>query len=762
MKDNKKSLIERSTSFLGAIAFVIWAFLISNTSIAQTSVPILGWRTHFSYSHVKEISSGDNKIFAATENAIFYYDLEDNSLNLINKNTGLSGVGIGTIDFDTENNQLVIAYQNGNIDFWSNGQVETITTINEAETTLSKRLRHIQKSGDQLYLSGDLGIVVYDLSRNEITESYQNLGPDGTALTVYQTAFTNDSIYAATNSGILSASLAENINRQDFNNWQRTLTGIAFQQIIQSGNSIYASADADVFSYNTGTWNFNQNFSQPIVDLDLPNASSLFVLTETALWLDDGNGFLKQLDAESGETFNNLELFNSQIWLGSSQRSLLRFNTLSTAPVSLKPAGPSADILLRPASIENDIYWIDEESSAAISKFNLETQTWTSFSPRDDDGNSIDNLTDLELGVVNQSSISAPLFSSFNHGVFFGGSAIEHSQNLIEIASNGNPPQLLNGSYDVSAMASQGNDRLWITTPGRSTSLYALNTTLNEWTGYSLSTTLGRFPKDLFIAPDGNKWMSIDPARGGGIVVFDETTNRSRSLNTNGGQGGLPGSEVTDMAIDQNLFLWVGTSQGIAFFPNPSRVLENQSLTANVPIFENRLLLRDEFITQVVIDPANRKWFGTRNNGLWLFSQTGEELIYHFTFSNSPLPSNRINSLYLDPPSGELYIGTDKGTVSFRSDATLGTAQHVDVEIYPNPVNPSFQGSIVISGLANNAFVKITDVSGKLVREVRSNGSTSLWNARDSNGNRVKSGVYLLFSSNADGSETFVGKIVVI
>ncbi len=738
------------------------AFLITNPSIAQSSIPILGWRTHFSYSHVKEVTSGDNKVFAATENAIFYYDLQDNSLNLINKNTGLSGVGIGAMAFNSDNDQLIVAYQNGNIDFWSNGQVETVTTISEAETTVDKRLRDIHKFGDQLYISGDLGIVVYDLSRNEITESYQNLGPDGGELIVYQTAFTNDSIYAATESGILSASLEANVNRQDFNNWKRALTGIPFQHIVESENSIYASADADLFSYSTGTWNFDQNFSQPIADLDLSNTSSIFVLTETALWFDDGNGFSKQLDAESEQRFSELELFNNQIWLGSSDQGLLRFNMLSTTPSSLKPAGPGADILLKPAAFESSIYWIDEESSAAISQFNLETQTWTFFNPRDGSGNPISNLTDLEFGVTNQGSISGPLFSSFDQGVFFGGSTIDNSENLIETVTAGTPPTFENGSYDISAMTSQGSDRLWVTTPDRSTSLYSFNTTLNEWMGYALPTTLGRFPVDLFITPDGNKWMSVDPARGGGIVVFDEITNRTRSLNTNGGQGGLPGSEVTDMTLDQNLFLWIGTNQGIAFFPNPSIVLENRSLTANVPIFENRLLLRDEFITQVVIDPANRKWFGTRDNGLWLFSETGEELIYHFTFANSPLPSNQINSLYLDPSSGEVFIGTDKGTVSFRSDATLGTDQHVNVQIYPNPVNPSFQGNIVINGLANNAFVKITDVSGKLVREVRSNGSTSLWNARDSNGNRVKPGVYLLFSSNADGSETFVGKIVVI
>ncbi|MBO3698955.1 T9SS type A sorting domain-containing protein [Roseivirga sp. E12] len=760
MKDRKKSWIKRSTSFLLAICLSL-AFL-SQKSIAQSSIPILSWRTHFSYSDVRTVTSGDNKVFASTNNAIFFYDLEDNSLNLINKNNGLSGVGIGTILFDADTDQLIVAYQNGNIDFWSNGNVKTIGTIRESNISSSKRILHIEKVGGQIYFSGDVGIVVYDIARDEITEAYQNLGINGDELIVYKTAFTNDSIYAATESGILSASLATNINRQDFNNWRRTLTGIPFQHITHLNGQIYATSDSDLFMYDAGQWNFSQNFNRPITDLGLSNTTELFLLTENELWQGNNNALSKQLDAESGQVFNEFERFNNQFWLGSSDQGLLQFNSLSTPPNSLKPAGPATDVLLKPTGFDQSVYWLDNQTPSTISRLNLANKTWSSFEPRNESGLPISNLTDLDFGIVNENNISAPVFSSFDQGLFSGGSTIDNSTDLIQAFNQGSIPSFLNGSYNVSSMASQDRDLLWITTPDRSNSLYSLNTSSNEWTAYSLPATFGRSPKDLFITPDGNKWMSIDPARGGGIVVFDETTNRTRSLNTNGGQGGLPGSEVTDMAIDQNFFLWVGTNQGIAFFPNPSIVLENRALTANVPIFENRLLLRDEFITQVVIDPANRKWFGTKNNGLWLFSETGEELIYHFTVDNSPLPSNQVNALFLDPPSGELFIGTDKGTVSFRSDATLGTEQHVNVEIYPNPVNPSFQGNIVINGLANNAFVKITDVSGKLVREIRSNGSTSLWNARDANGTRVKSGVYLLFSSSADGSETFVGKIVVI
>lgn len=762
MKDRKKSKTKKSLSVLLAIGLLFCGLLIPNQTLAQNNIPILSWRTHFSYTNVKDITSGDNKVFASTDNAIFYYDFEDNSINLINKNTGLSGVGISTITFDSGSSQLIIGYEDGNIDFWSNGKVNTVTTIQETQTTVGKKLRDIRRFENSLYFSGDLGIVVYDINREEITETYQNLGPSGEALIVYETTFTNDSIYAVTESGILSASLGSGINKQDFNNWERALTGISFQNIAQSGSTIFASADGDLFSYNTINWTFEQNFSNSISSLEPSNAERLLLLTEKELWLNDGNGLSKLHDASDGQTLTDILEANNQVWLGSSDQGLLQFNAFSTPPISLRPPGPATDLLLKPTAFENSIYWIDQQAPGNISQFDLTDQTWTSFSPTNSSSEPISSLSDIGFGVVKENGLSAPIFSSFNQGLFSGGSSSANSNLIIEDLQNGTPPAFLNNSYNISSLASQGSDMLWITTPDRSPSLYSLNLTSNEWTGFSLASSLAGFPTDLFIAPDGSKWMSIDPSRGGGIVVFDETTNRQRNLNTNGGQGGLPGSEVTDIVLDQNFFLWVGTNQGIAFFPNPSIVLENRQLTANIPIFENRLLLRDEFITQVVIDPANRKWFGTKNNGLWLFSETGETLVYHFTIDNSPLPSNQILSLYLDPPSGELFISTDKGTVSFRSDATEGTDKHLNVEIYPNPVNPSFQGNIVVNGLANSALIKITDVSGKLVREVRANGSTALWNARDINGTRVMSGVYLVFSSNSDGTETFVGKIVVI
>ena len=148
--------------------------------------------------------------------------------------------------------------------------------------------------------------------------------------------------------------------------------------------------------------------------------------------------------------------------------------------------------------------------------------------------------------------------------------------------------------------------------------------------------------------------------------------------------------------------------------------------------------------------------------GVWLFSPSGEALIHNFTTDNSPLLSNVILDIEVNHESGEVFFATDRGLVSFRSDATESDFQFQGIKIFPNPVTPEFNGTVGISGLATDAIVKITDISGKLVWQSQANGGTASWNVRDLHGKRPSTGMYLVFSATEDGSESVVGKIAIV
>ncbi|MBO6661020.1 MAG: T9SS type A sorting domain-containing protein [Roseivirga sp.] len=737
--------------------FTLWVILIvSFQHIKAQNTPVLGWRSNFSYTDVKSIVKGNSSLYAATENTIFAIDRAEGSLSKLTKINGLNDVSVGALGLMPDGATLIIGYQNGNIDFVSDSEIKNLSTVKDFETTQSKRFRSITNNSRDIYFAGDLGVIVYNIDRDEITEAYQNLGQEGKPLSINQVLIYNDSIFAATADGLLAASLASSINRQDFNNWQRSLSGLAFSNIIQTSFGLFAASDSDLFKRENGNWIFYQNLSSPITHLE-SLGNEVLVSTETQV-LNLTESSLESIYNIEGDGTRINDVLNdgSFIWVATDGLSLQRLIKGASETGIYTLDGPTSDLSYNAELFGSKIYLntstfsdLNEENSFSL--YNHEDRNWLNIKP---------SITGEPIGqIIDLAELNDEIYlASYDQGLFKTNLA-GNSEALI---SSNSGPVSINGSYNLSSITTDEDGLIWVSFYNRDNSVFSFNPSNNSWENQSPGHPFARYTTDIFIGPNGDKWLSVDPNEGGGIVVYNETSNRERYLNLNGGQGGLSSNVVTDIELDQDFFVWVATSQGIAFFTNPYGILEGGSLTASVPIFENRLLLRNEYITDIGIDPANRKWFGTRSNGIWLFSETGEELIYHFTINNSPLPSNNILSLAIEPVSGEVLITTDKGAISFRSDATIGTDEHQNVKVYPNPVAPSFTGQIVIEGLVNNAQLKITDVSGKLVKEVQANGSTAIWNARDLNNARVKSGVYLVFSSSQDGLETYVAKIVII
>ena len=148
--------------------------------------------------------------------------------------------------------------------------------------------------------------------------------------------------------------------------------------------------------------------------------------------------------------------------------------------------------------------------------------------------------------------------------------------------------------------------------------------------------------------------------------------------------------------------------------------------------------------------------------GVFLLSPNGQETIYHFTMENSPLPSNNINDIEIDGETGEVYFATDRGLVSFKGVSTRPAEDLSNVYVYPNPVRPGYEGTVKISGLIDNANVKITDIEGNLVYETTSEGGTIEWDTRAFGKHKVASGVYMIFIAAEDGVETKVKKVMIV
>jgi hypothetical protein len=217
---------------------------------------------------------------------------------------------------------------------------------------------------------------------------------------------------------------------------------------------------------------------------------------------------------------------------------------------------------------------------------------------------------------------------------------------------------------------------------------------------------------------------------------------------------------VQCVAVDKDGELWIGTANGVSVITSPGRVFDTDAPDSRTPyVREGSVgtpLLQYETVTAIEVDGANRKWIATKN-GLWLFNSDGSKALKNFNVENSPLFSNNIIDLELNPKTGELFIATDKGLIVYKTDAVEGGDDFGDVY-----VRPYYRGQIAIKGLIEDCVVKITDVAGNLVYETISNGGEAIWDGNDFSGNRASSGVYIVFASSKDGTKHYQTKIAIV
>lgn len=219
--------------------------------------------------------------------------------------------------------------------------------------------------------------------------------------------------------------------------------------------------------------------------------------------------------------------------------------------------------------------------------------------------------------------------------------------------------------------------------------------------------------------------------------------------------------------------IWMGTDMGVYVIKDLNQIADKSSNYLNVvrpKVARNDgtnyadYLLSGDFIMNIAMDSQNRKWIATSTSGLYCVSADGTQIIHEFNKDNSPMVSNVVTMVACDPNGNDVLIGTPEGLYVYSSESSPAKADYSEVYAYPNPVRPDYTGWITINGLMDNSLVKITDAQGSLVWQGRSEGGMAVWDGCDSAGNRVHSGVYMVFASqNADGkSSGAVTKIVVI
>ncbi|MFT6850505.1 MAG: ligand-binding sensor domain-containing protein [Sphingobacteriales bacterium] len=747
--------------FLSALIFCF--------SAQAQQVPIGQWRTHLPFSDAQDVEQAFDRIFCSTGSSFFAYGRKTNQVEVYSKVNGLSDNGISTIRFNQKNQNLLIAYNNANIDIFTLKDITNLDDIKRANILGDKTINTVSMKGDFAYLGTGFGIVVVDMKRLEIKDTYY-IGSNGDNVNVKSLTLNDSFIFAGSENGIYMAPL-NGANLADFQNWRLLgqadgVTQQPARHLTTIQNKVYAEVGDTIFRFTNSTWETTTLWENRVTDLRTVRDDKLLIsFTYKTKLFNAQQEFL--YDVVNPELIANINAAiqdeSGNLWFADEKNGLVRQN--GARYESIIPAGPPHANIQRLYANNDAIYVAPGEVNGTFRNSFLRRGVYYF---QDEQWNQI------KEGVDTLHDIISLAFDNQNDRIFVGsfgkGMGIIKGDVLDSVFDKSN--STLRGSigFEAAVRASglqydrQGN--LWMLNYGTPVPLHKRDKE-GDWTEYSFNQ-LGAGAvnvSDLIIDNQGQKWATI---RQGGIFVFkeDEEGNRSFKRYTNSeGAGNLGTNNVLCITKDLDGRIWVGTSEGIRVFFSPFDALtESPSDAQPIRVVVDGLvqfLLEADAINAIAVDGANRKWVGT-NNGLWLFSEDGTRTIHYFNENNSPLISNVIDDIAVHPKTGEVFIGTDKGIISYRGNATQGEIIHSDVKAFPNPVRPDYFGAIAIKGLVTDAQVKITDVNGNLVFQTIANGGEAIWNGKNFSGQRAGTGVYLVYSTNSDGTQTAVTKILFI
>lgn len=253
---SKICLAQISILAIKSLSLLVFTGCIGNGNIAAQGnrIPPIGqWREHLSYRQAQQVVKG-NLLYCASNNAVFSVS-QDGSVNRYSKMNGLNDLNISTIGWDQESQQLVIAYTNSNLDVLKGSIVKNIGDIKRSTIAGNKRIASIFCRNGLAYLSTGLGIVIADLGKYEIKDSWF-LGKNGAQVSVF--SFTADAtdFYAATEEGLKKAVITDP-NLSNSNNWRilgaaNGLSAGAVQQVLTLNNKIMAVKNDSLFLQNNG------------------------------------------------------------------------------------------------------------------------------------------------------------------------------------------------------------------------------------------------------------------------------------------------------------------------------------------------------------------------------------------------------------------------------------------------------------------------------------------------------------------------------
>lgn len=774
---------------MGCILYVLFLFY---SPLNSQNRPVGSWTYYFNNPEYFDLENIEGNMFINAKRVLFDIKLNPYEPSAIDRTNGLSDYSLSTMAYNTEDKTLIIAYGNTMLDVFkfANGTktLKPNYDVFNKIVVADKTIQNIKFVDNLAYLCSKIGVIVFDYKKNEIRSTYI-LGQGGNYLSTYSIEKFNGKYYVATDDGVKEALDNVAINLQDFTNW------------------------------NTNTTSFPRDVFTSSAQLN----SKMYFMSKSQLIASDGNNTFDVLI--TSDTLRILKrLKNTTKGLYLIYDSLATGNIF----VSTKIAKISTSIDLEYESIGRSIFDISKSNdgttyfSGQTGFGRIESNAYkplgTSSYPYDypfrlqwNGGKVIVNMgvmaKNLDAGqnptghfaIENSSVYQSGLWSDSFYGCSNQLSAIEQDggryrafvRGGVTFEKEGQPVKryrMSNSKLDSNASGYRMSDMvlnpvdgsLWMANGSSSEPLKCLT---KDGTWYSFDISSVSSTKEIYrivIDQVGNKWLLM---RSEGLILFNEKniTNPADDIirlyteipkrKSNACEATLRG--VNCAAVDNDGLLWLGTEKGVGFvtgctydpdepceFDIPIQTIINPNDTTK---YQECAFLNTP-VTALAVDAGNNLWVGTPD-GIFYNEEAMNIEYIRLNKLNSPFSAKSVHDILVQPKSGDVYISTELGLLSYRGQSISaenneGRSPYL---IIPNPVPRDYEGLISIDGVSENGFYKITDVVGNLVYQGQSNGSRVTWDGRTLSGVKAPTGVYFIFSGKYQlQGTTGVGKFTIL
>lgn len=768
----------------------ILILLAAFSSVEILSQDLESWSIYSSFSTVNSITiDNNNVIYAATLGGVFTVQ-GDKILNTFTTVDGMHRLDPSHIVFNENNGKVIFTYPDGVIDILNpaNNSFQKNEDIFRVDQFSSKKINDVLIHEDKLYVATDFGIVIYNLDGFFVEESLLKLGSFDRGIQVNDIDISESHIYAATSQGVAAASMDDNllnaaswINYSEENGFENSIIA----DIVSFDDGIFAVSGDSVYTLVDSNWFVSDEFGDLSIDEFHKKDDQLFAVSAQRIVVRDILGVEEIINFDASIILQTITPDGNILHVGTSDQGLLSIDLTNTSSrVQFLPEGPYLNFFGKMEYSENTLISASTPVFPQSDPFNpvrgyylFNEGEWSNYNIRTND-----EMRSFGFGSTYSlsSTTNSFYFGSWGRGVARHNT--ETNEVIVFNATNTGFTGVTNGSSSfivISGLSSDQSENVWAISFDSNVPLNLQESGTDEWLHFpKVSIPTDNLYFDLFIDSNNLKWITLNDFNynGKGLLILDTKGNTDpaddeyRKLTADSNNGNLPDELIKAIIEDKNGEVWIGTARGIARFIFPEFIVEStnpndyqaQWLINEDTSAISRFLLRDVNVSAMAVNEANQKWIGSVNQGLWLLNEEGSRIEKRFTTENSPLLSNNILSIAIDDETGEVFIATDLGLISYSDLAITPSPKMDKLKVFPNPFLYSSHSQVVIEGLSEATNIKVLGVDGTVVRELESRGGRVSWDGFDYNGNQLGTGVYFVVALETDGSEKGIGKVVII